>query len=322
MFSWDAVDGAAGYQISTNDGTTYGSTQAGTSYTWTGLTAFTEYTIKVKAIGDGIYHLDSDAASKTQKTTLAVPTGITWTKASKTVTWTDTNTSVGTYGTDYKYQYTIDNGETFTDVAIPGTSVVLSSITETKIIKIKAVYITDATLNSAASSGTTCLLGAPAVYTASFNGSGEYTSSPSYDSNNYTVSGVKWALSYADIVSTGSPLDGTANIQGRIAKNTTNSPSATTDNLITTSTTINKVTFWMSKTSDAVTFTVEYSIDGGLSWNDLTYSKDATVDATYGYSGTLSTTTDDFRLKFSWSVSTSTKSNRDQKLDNVIVYGE
>ena len=322
VFSWDAVDGAAGYQISTNDGTTYGSTQAGTSYTWTGLTAFTEYTIKVKAIGDGIYHLDSDAASKTQKTTLAVPTGITWTKASKTVTWTDTNTSVGTYGTDYKYQYTIDNGETFTDVAIPGTSVVLSSITETKTIKIKAVYITDATLNSAASSGTTCLLGAPAVYTASFNGSGEYTSSPSYDSNNYTVSGVEWALSYADIVSTGSPLDGTANIQGRIAKNTTNSPSATTKNLITSSTEIEKVSFWMSKTSDAVTFTVEYSIDGGLNWINLTYSKDTAVDATYGYSGTLNTTTEDFRLKFTWSVTATTKSNRDQKLDNVIVYGE
>lgn len=158
VFSWDAVDGAAGYQISTNGGTTYGDTQVGTSYTWTGLTAFTEYTIKVMAIGDGIYHLDSDAASKTQKTTLAVPTGITWTKASKTVTWTDTNTSAGTYGTDYKYQYTIDNGANFTDVASPGNTVTLT-ITETKTFKIKAVYVTDASLNSALSSGTDCPIG-------------------------------------------------------------------------------------------------------------------------------------------------------------------
>ena len=158
VFSWDAVANAEGYQISTNGGTTYGSTQVGTSYTWTGLTAFTEYTIKVKAIGDGIYYLDSDAASKTQKTTLAVPTGITWTKATKTVTWTDTNTSAGTYGTDYKYQYTLDNWESSTDIAAPGNTVNLS-IDVAKTIKIKAIYIPDATLNSASSDGTYCNVG-------------------------------------------------------------------------------------------------------------------------------------------------------------------
>lgn len=320
VFSWPAVDNAIGYQVSTNDGSSWDD-QTTTSYTWTGLSSFTSYTIKVKAIADGVYHLDSDAGSLTAKTTLALPTSITWTKNSKTVSWTDTNTGVGDYGTAYKYQYTIDNGASFIDVAAPGNTVTLA-ITETKTFKIKAVYISNTSLNSALSSGTTCIVGAPAVYTASFNGSGEYTSSPSYGNNEYTVSGKTWTLSYADIVSTGSPLDGTANIQGRIAKNTTNSPSAVTANLISSSTKIEKVTFWMSKTSNAVTFTVQYSTDGGSSWSDLTYSKDNTVDATYGYSGTLSTTTSDFRLKFTWSVEESTKSNRDQKLDNVIVYGE
>lgn len=158
VFSWEAVANAEGYQISTNGGTTYSSTQAATSYTWTGLTAFTEYTIKVKAIGDGIYYLDSDAASKTQKTTLAVPTSITWTKASKTVTWTDTNTGAGTYGTDYKYQYTLDNWETSTDVVAPGNTLTLS-IDAAKTIKLKAICIIDATLNSTSSDGTYCNVG-------------------------------------------------------------------------------------------------------------------------------------------------------------------
>ena len=164
VFSWTTVANAEGYQVSTNGGTTYGSTQAATTFTWDELSSFTDYTIKVKAIGDGVYYLDSDAGTLTAKTTLALPTSITWTKGTKTVSWTDTNTGAGTYGTDYKYQYTIDNGESFTDVAAPGTSVVLS-ITESKTIKIKAVYIDDTTFNSALSDGVSCTVGDAHYYT-------------------------------------------------------------------------------------------------------------------------------------------------------------
>ncbi len=322
-FSWDAVDGAEGYQISTNGGATYGSTQAGTSYTWTGLTAFTEYTIKVKAIGDGIYHLDSDAASKTQKTTLAVPTGITWTKATKTVTWTDTNTSAGTYGTDYKYQFTIDNGETFTNVTAPGNSVELS-ITETKTIKIKAVYITDAMLNSALSDGTSCLVGADPVYTATFEGSSEHrtTGNNSYTENQYTVSSVVWDLVKADCVTSGTPLAGIANIMCRV-KGTANNGSVTTGNVLSASKTIKKVTF-LSKLGTNVTMTLKYSTNG-TSWTTLTYAKDTNVDETNGYSATVSdVVTSDFRLKWEYVTSDGNKktTNRDSQLDNVIVYGE
>ena len=323
VFSWDAVDDAEGYQISIDGGKTYGSTQAGTSYTWTGLTAFTEYTIKVKAIGDGIYHMDSDAASKTQKTTLAVPTGITWTKATKTVTWTDTNTSAGTYATDYKYQFTIDNGETFTDVAAPGNSVVLS-ITETKAIKIKAVYITDATLNSALSDGTSCLVGADPVYTATFEGSSEHRTegNNSYTTNEYTVSSVVWNLVKADCVTTGTPLAGAANIICRV-KGTANNGSVTTQNVLSASKTIKKVTF-LSKLGTNVTMTLKYSTDG-TSWTTLTYAKDTNVDETNGYSATVSdVVTSDFRLKWEYVTSDGNKktTNRDSQLDNVIVYGE
>lgn len=62
-FSWAAVDNASGYQVSTDGGSTYGSTLTTTSYTWTGLTASTPYTLYVKAIGDNSNYTDSDAAS-------------------------------------------------------------------------------------------------------------------------------------------------------------------------------------------------------------------------------------------------------------------
>lgn len=61
-FSWEAVENAVGYQVST-DGSTYGETQTATTYTWSGLEAGTTYTLKVKAIGDGTLYLDSDAKS-------------------------------------------------------------------------------------------------------------------------------------------------------------------------------------------------------------------------------------------------------------------
>ena len=164
-----------------------------------------------------------------------------------------------------------------------------------------------------------------ALYTANFNADGEHrpsTENNSYSDNNYTVSNVEWTLGYADIVTTGSPLEGAAHILARIAKNTTNSPSATTANVLSSNKTITKVTFLSKLQSSAISLTVQYSTDG-TNWNTVSASKDTNVDATNGYSATIpNVSTSDFRLKFTWSVSSSTKSNRDNNLDNVIVYGK
>ena len=62
-FSWAVVENAEGYQVSIDGGSTYGETQTTTTYTLTGLTAGTTYTIKVKAIGDGIDYETSEAKS-------------------------------------------------------------------------------------------------------------------------------------------------------------------------------------------------------------------------------------------------------------------
>lgn len=67
-FSWTAVENAVGYQISTDGGNNYGEAQAALSYTWEGLNAGRQYTIYVKAVGDGTSYLTSEAKSQTGKT--------------------------------------------------------------------------------------------------------------------------------------------------------------------------------------------------------------------------------------------------------------
>ena len=67
-FSWTAVENASGYQVSTDGGNNYGDVQSEQTYTWTGLAAGREYTIYVKAVGDGTNYLTSEAKSQVGKT--------------------------------------------------------------------------------------------------------------------------------------------------------------------------------------------------------------------------------------------------------------
>lgn len=84
-FTWAAVDGATGYKVS-RDGSTWSDALAADvlTYTLTELMAGTEYTLHVKALGDGENSSDSLAATCTATTTgekpnLEVsPTSLTW----------------------------------------------------------------------------------------------------------------------------------------------------------------------------------------------------------------------------------------------------
>lgn len=68
-FSWPAVTNASKYEVTFNNGKPE---EVDTeSYTATGLTASTEYTISVKAVGDGINYTNSEAKSQTETTTAA-----------------------------------------------------------------------------------------------------------------------------------------------------------------------------------------------------------------------------------------------------------
>lgn len=104
-FSWEAVANASDYQVSTDGGTTYSSTQNATSYTWTGLSASTSYTLYVKAIGDGTNYTDSDAASAEDKTTAGSGSG----EESK-VYLSEDFASLTTWGTSSKSSFDLTSG--------------------------------------------------------------------------------------------------------------------------------------------------------------------------------------------------------------------
>ncbi len=67
-FSWNAVSGADGYQVST-DGISFGATQNERTYTLSGLDPGTSYSIWVKAIGDGTNYTTSEAKESASGTT-------------------------------------------------------------------------------------------------------------------------------------------------------------------------------------------------------------------------------------------------------------
>ena len=69
--SWNAVANASRYAV-TIDGREEQLVDNDTSYTFTGLTAETSYTISVVAKGDGVYYLDSEPAKATATTLAAV----------------------------------------------------------------------------------------------------------------------------------------------------------------------------------------------------------------------------------------------------------
>lgn len=67
-FNWTAVTNAIGYEVTCNNKT---ETVNDVTYTATGLSASTEYTISVKAVGDGANYTTSEAKTQTGTTTAA-----------------------------------------------------------------------------------------------------------------------------------------------------------------------------------------------------------------------------------------------------------
>lgn len=108
-FSWSAVENASGYQVSTDGGNTYGEVQDALSYTWTNLLAGTEYTIYVKAVGDGTNFITSEAKSQKGTTKEGEVTGVQWVEtALANLSNSDVVVIVGN-----GYAMTNDNGTTY-----------------------------------------------------------------------------------------------------------------------------------------------------------------------------------------------------------------
>ena len=151
------------------------------------------------------------------------------------------------------------------------------------------------------------------VYFEGFEENHRTSGNNSYIANTYG----DWTLTYADAVTSGSPLTGTAHVIMRVAKNTTNSPSLVSKALLSDKVSISKVS-WNCKGNTAQTLKVSYSTDGS-NWVEK-YSANLTTSKT-NKSFTLDNVPGPIYLKFVVSVASSTSGNRDANIDDITMEG-
>ena len=147
------------------------------------------------------------------------------------------------------------------------------------------------------------------------SGNNSYSSTP----NQYAQNGVDITLTYADSVTSGTPLSGTANVIGRVAKNTTNSPSLVFGPMDLSSYYVSGFSY-VAKTPTAFTVTASYSTDG-TTWTVGETHTNISSQGTFTSSTLDINEPSSFYLKIVVSVESSTKSNRDGQFDDIKIIG-
>lgn len=107
-----------------------------------------------------------NVVDSTPKTNLAAPTNLQWNAVAKVISWDDTNTGIGTYGTNYKYQYSIGDEDHYTDTSSAEEQTL--TITSTQTVYVKAVAITTSTHNSSSSESIECTVSGPAEHEVTY----------------------------------------------------------------------------------------------------------------------------------------------------------
>lgn len=136
---WSAITNAVGYQVSIDDGVTYGETQTGLTFTKSDATASTEYKVKVIAIAaTGSAYRDSYPSTLLSVTTLTpldspVPVQDSVTATTFAVSWPAITNASG-------YQVSIDNGVTYGDTQVGLTFSKEDATPSTEyLVKVKAI---------------------------------------------------------------------------------------------------------------------------------------------------------------------------------------
>ncbi len=145
------------------------------------------------------------------------------------------------------------------------------------------------------------------------NKSNSYTGENTYSENDITIS-----LKYADAVISGSPLSGSANILCRIAKNTTNSPTVIIGPITNTGYMITGISWNEKSGAAAASNAVSYSTNNST-WTSLRSATACATTKTERTISSLSISNNTFYLKFTITVSSSTNSNRDVQLDDIVI---
>ncbi len=139
----------------------------------------------------------------------------------------------------------------------------------------------------------------------------------SYTSNMYTENDVNIELTYADAVTSGTPLDGSANVIGRVAKKTTNSPVILIGPINIENRSVKKIEYNV-KGKTAMSQLLQTSIDGNI-WTDQLSITEVPESKTTESVNDLSISGQTLYLKITTSVSTSTESHRDVQIDNIVI---
>ena len=147
--SWDAVDNAAGYKITDDDGVTFSDLIEAETVDLTDLTAETEYSYKVKAIAEeGSIYRDSYLSAACEFTTAAVaklgtPVGMVASGQTGTtahVAWTAVTNADA-------YAYSLDDGSTWVETLVETNAVDLTGLTPSTTYKFKVKAKADASGN-------------------------------------------------------------------------------------------------------------------------------------------------------------------------------
>ena len=144
--------------------------------------------------------------------------------------------------------------------------------------------------------------------------------SNSYSSNSYVENGVAIELTYADSVTTGTPIGGAANVLARVAKNTTNSPVIALGPINLEGYKVSQIQFDVKGSKD-ITLSLEYSTDS-VEWTSI-YSAAAASSVNTKTSAVFEEVEPTaFMLRFTGTVGSSATSNRDFQLDNIVLLGD
>lgn len=144
--------------------------------------------------------------------------------------------------------------------------------------------------------------------------------SNSYNSNSYSENGVIISMQYADAVTTGSPIAGTANAMGRVAKNTTNSPTIVIGPISNSGYKITGITYKTKGTTSTI-LTVSTSTDNN-NWTTQQTVSPTPTSATSKEITNLEITDNTVYVRFQISVTSSTSSNRDIQFDDIVITRE
>lgn len=150
------------------------------------------------------------------------------------------------------------------------------------------------------------------------SGNNSYTAT----GNTYEENSVDIALTYADSVTSGTPLNGSANVLARVAKNSTNSPTIIVGPMDLSSYNVTGFSYY-AKSVGTLTLTASYSTNG-TNWTQGETHNGGTSKTQYTSSAISVNEPSTFYVKIAITITngSSTTSNRDTQVDDIVISGE